>query len=36
MPPKAAAATLVTLIGGRKKAWYEYIIGLDQGAPEER
>lgn len=36
MPPKAAAATLVELIGGRKKAWYEYIIGLDQSASDER
>jgi 16S rRNA (cytidine1402-2'-O)-methyltransferase len=30
MPPKQAAAAMVTLIGGRKKAWYELITGLNQ------
>ena len=30
MPPKAAAATLVELIGGRKKDWYERIIALEK------
>jgi len=30
MPPKAAAATLVDLIGGRKKDWYERIIALEK------
>ncbi|WP_108126025.1 16S rRNA (cytidine(1402)-2'-O)-methyltransferase [Saccharospirillum mangrovi] len=28
MPPKQAAATLVELIGGRKKDWYERIVAL--------
>lgn len=28
MPPKEAAATMVSLIGGRKKAWYDLITGL--------
>ncbi|PTY38984.1 16S rRNA (cytidine(1402)-2'-O)-methyltransferase [Saccharospirillum sp. MSK14-1] len=32
MPPKAAAATLVELIGGRKKDWYERIIALEKPA----
>lgn len=34
MPPKQAAATLVDLIGGRKKDWYERIIGLDSASSE--
>lgn len=28
MPPRQAAATMVSLIGGRKKQWYELITGL--------
>lgn len=32
MPPKAAAATLVELIGGRKKDWYERLIALEKPA----
>lgn len=33
MPPKVAAATLVELMGGRKKDWYERIIALDTPSP---
>lgn len=30
MPPKQAAATLVDLLGGRKKEWYERILTLNK------
>lgn len=30
MPPKQAAAAMVSLIGGRKKEWYELITGLNK------